>query len=106
MPVQKGKRRKRPRHRGIGGEHVDAPQTVVQSSAPVRTRRQRQRWQPPLWFNVALGFAMIVFGIFFFATQSHGMAMQERLLLLLGYFVVAGFYLAKAFQQYRARRQS
>jgi hypothetical protein len=77
-----------------------------QSRAPARTRVRRQRWQPPLWFNVALGLGMIAVGVVFFTTQNHGMAVQQRLLLLLGYLVVAGFYLRKALQQYRARRET
>jgi uncharacterized membrane protein SirB2 len=76
-----------------------------QSRAPARTRRPRQRWQPPLWFNVALGVGMIAVGVVFF-TNNQGMALQQRLLLLLGYLVVAGFYLRKALQQYRARRET
>jgi hypothetical protein len=106
MPVQKGKRRKRPRRRGPLTVS-DMPETTESSSArPITSKVRRRGFQPPLWVNLAFGIGMIVFGVVFTITPQKGMSTQNRLLLLLAYCVIAGFYLFRAFRQYRNKRQS
>lgn len=104
MPIQKGKRRKRPRSRGISQAHPVEPVTRPAPAAKVSERPVRKRWRPPLVINVVFGIAMVVFGVLFFAWNK-GIGVQERVLLLLAYLVVASIYLGKAFRQYRSSRQ-
>lgn len=47
---------------------------------------------------------MLVFGAVFFARPDSHMSTVSRLALLIGYLVVAGFYLVTAYRQYRERR--
>lgn len=67
---------------------------------------RRSRWQPPLWVNVAFGFAMFLLGIVFTLIPQKGMGLQGKLILLVLYWLVAAFYLSRALRQYRARRES
>lgn len=51
---------------------------------------------------------MLIFGVVFFAIPfaRKGMSTGSSVLLLLGYLVVAGFYLGTAYKQYREKRQA
>ncbi len=110
MPIQKGKRNKKPRRRGLS-EVTETASSAVGSSSASPVRRQtapqgrRRGWQPPLLVNVILGFGMVIFGIVTFVIPQHGAGMTQRLIFLVLYFLIAGLYLGKAFQQYRARQR-
>jgi uncharacterized membrane protein HdeD (DUF308 family) len=103
MPEQKGKKRRKPRSRGSGsGAHqVTAETTTVQQSRPAR-----RGWQGPPWLNAVLGVFMLIAGVYFFAFVQQGMDIRTRLLLLVAYIAVAGFYFFRAYKGYRARAAS
>jgi len=78
---------------------------------PAQTKPQRQKvmrkgWTPPLWVNVAFGASMLVLGVTFTVLPQRGMSTQNKLLLLVAYCVVAGFYLVRAYRQFRKRREA
>jgi len=108
MPVQKGKRRKRPRNR-TSLERTFEPSTAPpkspgaddkRSARPVRRTGRTQ----PLWVNVVIGVGMLVLGAFFtFILPQKGMSTGVKLALFIGYCIIAAFYLSKAYRQYRAR---
>ena len=105
MPVPKGKQRRKPRNRvrreltGVASEPAEAPATKTRGSKPVgRTRRQ-----PPLWLNVTLGFVMVIAGTYFTIFSPGGLGTAARLILLLGYYLIAGYYFGKAYRQYKRR---
>jgi hypothetical protein len=50
-----------------------------------------------------LGIIMAVAGPYFTIFASNGLSLAPRLLLLLGYFLIAGYYFGKAYRQYRRR---
>ena len=109
MPVQKGKRRRsrirnRPSHYESG--ETDNLPTVDEKPKRAAKPVMRRGWNPPLWVNLMLGVGMAVFGIFFFVLPQKGMGSGQRLLLLVGYFLVAGFYLFRAYRQYRQRQET
>ena len=108
MPVQKGKRRKRPRRRGSGGL-APAADEVVEPSPAVGKRAarpiMRRGWEPPLWVNATVGVVLFVLGIFFMMAPNPGFSGGVNVFILLGYFALAGLYLGKALRQYRRRRQ-
>jgi uncharacterized membrane protein HdeD (DUF308 family) len=61
-------------------------------------------WQGPPWFNAALGIFMLVAGVVFFALPaSKGTSLQNKLLFLVAYLVLAGFYLFRAYRGYRGQ---
>jgi hypothetical protein len=105
MPVQKGKQRRKPRNRvrrdpsneSVEFSGVAAPK--ARASKPVG----RARRQPPLWLNVTLGLIMVVAGTYFTIFSPGGLGTVARLILLLGYFLIAGYYFGKAYRQYRRR---
>lgn len=105
MPVPKGKQRRKPRNRvrrDLTSEAVEptaAPAAKTRNSRPVR----RSRRQPPLWLNVTLGIIMVVAGTYFTIFSPGGLRLAARLILLLGYFLVAGYYFGKAYRQYKRR---
>lgn len=107
MPIQKGKQRKKPRNRA----RRDPSSEIVEPSAPAvsKTRSARQvgrsRRQPPLWLNVVLGVIMVVAGTYFTIFVPGGLGPAARIILLLGYFLIAGYYFGKAYRQYRRRAQ-
>ncbi len=108
MPVQKGKRRKRPRNR-ITLERPFEPSTAPSKSSgadqkgSARPVRRAGRTQP-LWVNVVIGIGMLVLGAFFtFIMPQKGMSLAVKLALFIGYCIIAAFYLSKAYRQYRAR---
>ena len=108
MPERKGKRRRRPRNRPARGvltvDEDEAPPVPARSARPART--VRKRWQPPFWVNVTLGGGMLIFGLLFFILPQRGVGTNQKVLLFIGYLVVAGFYLVQAYRQYRARQQA
>jgi hypothetical protein len=61
----------------------------------------RTRRQPPLWLNVTLGIIMVVAGTYFTIFSPGGLGTTARLILLLGYFLIAGYYFGKAYRQYK-----
>jgi hypothetical protein len=46
---------------------------------------------------------MLVAGVYFFAFVQQGMDIRTRLLLLVAYVAVAGFYFFRAYKGYRTR---
>jgi len=108
MPVQKGKRRKRPRNRGTLEGPFEPSTAPSKSSGPdqkgsARPARRAGRTQP-LWVNVVIGIGMLVLGAFFtFIVPQKGMNLAVKLALFIGYCIIAAFYLSKAYRQYRAR---
>ena len=107
MPVQKGKRRKRPRNRSK--EHVssDNPATSTVAARPVKAAApRRSMWQGPPWLNAALGVFMLLAGVVFFAWDQKGTGIRDKLLLLVAYLVLAGFYFFRAYRGYRKQRTS
>lgn len=106
MPVQKGKRRRRPRNRGIRDEEseIQVPRSAAErkgSAAPVRRRRA----ELPLWANVAVGLVIIGVGTYLFVPR-HGSLQLSNFLILLIYFALGGLYIGRAALQYRKRRQA
>lgn len=108
MPIQKGKRNKKPRRRGVSETAGSVSRSAAPSASPVRQKAsaqgRRRGWQPPLWVNVMVGTGMVIFGIIQFFTQQHNAGMTGLVFLVL-YFVIAGLYLGKAYQQYRAKQR-
>ncbi len=108
MPVQKGKRRRRPRHRSSLERPLDSEAAPSKSSGAdhkgsARPVRRAGRTQP-LWVNVVIGIGMLVLGaIFTFIVPQKGMSVGVKLALFIGYCIIAAFYLSKAYRQYRAR---
>jgi hypothetical protein len=49
---------------------------------------------------------MLIAGVYFFAFVQQGMDIRTRLLLLVAYIAVAGFYFFRAYKGYRARAAS
>jgi hypothetical protein len=49
---------------------------------------------------------MVVAGTYFTILSPGGLNTTARLILLLGYYLIAGYYFAKAYRQYRARGQT
>jgi len=80
-------------------ESTTAPAAKTRSSRPVG----RNRRQPPVWLNVTLGIIMVVAGTYFTIFSPGGLALVARLILLLGYFLIAGYYFGKAYRQYKRR---
>ncbi len=107
MPIQKGKKRRRERRHGprIADEQLESD-SAASDVKPSRSRVSRRGWTPPLWVNAAFGFGMLVFGGLFALNPPKGESPGLRAALLLGYTAIAGFYLARAYRQYRARRES
>lgn len=101
MPEHKGKKRRKPRSTGRrSGAHSIASEAAA---APAAERPRRRGWQGPPWLNAVLGVFMLVAGLYFFFFVQQGMDIQSRLLLLVAYVAVAGFYFFRAFKGYRAR---
>jgi hypothetical protein len=98
MPEHRGKKRRKPRSRG-GGVQAQAAQTP--GAVPVRP--VRRGWQGPPWLNVILGVFMLAAGVYFFLFVQQGMDIKTRLILLVAYIAVAGFYFFRAYKGYRAR---
>jgi hypothetical protein len=46
---------------------------------------------------------MVVAGTYFTIFSPGGLGLTARLILLLGYFLIAGYYFAKAYRQYKRR---
>jgi hypothetical protein len=100
MPEQKGKKRRKPRSRGSGTavHEVNSEAVAARPARPVR-----RGWQGPPWLNAVLGVFMLIAGVYFFAFVQKGMDIRTRLLLLVAYVAVAGFYFFRAYKSYRAR---
>jgi hypothetical protein len=107
MPIQRGKRNKKPRRRGTTEFEEQYPARPMSSTAtPVKNDQgRRRRWQPPLWVNALLGVGMIIFGIIVFAMPQKGAGQTQRLIFLVLYFLIAALYLGKAYQQYRVKQR-
>jgi hypothetical protein len=105
MPIQKGKQRKKPRNRIRReplAEGAETPTTAAPKSHAAKPVA-RVRRQPPLWLNIMLGIIMAVAGPYFTIYASKGLGTAPRLLLLLGYLLIAGYYFGKAYRQYKRR---
>ena len=62
-----------------------------------------------MWVNLLIGGFLFILGIVFSVTSlaSHkGTSIGWNLIILVGYFALAGLYLGKAFRQYRKKQQS
>jgi hypothetical protein len=59
-----------------------------------------------MWVNLLIGGFLFILGIVFSLTPQKGSSIGWHLVILLGYFALAGLYLGKAFRQYRKKRQS
>jgi hypothetical protein len=105
MPLQKGKRRKRPRRRGPAVLAEDDQPQIVQERRTTRPATRRRGWQPPLAFNLIFGLVMIGLGLFFFVIPQKGMGTQGKLLLLILYFGLGALSLGRAYRQYRSKQQ-
>ncbi len=105
MPVPKGKQRRKPRNRVRRDLTSTAVEPATAPAAKTRSSRSagRSRRQPPLWLNVTLGIIMVVAGTYFTLFSPGGLSLIARLILLLGYFLVAGYYFGKAYRQYKRR---
>jgi hypothetical protein len=57
----------------------------------------------PLWANVVFGVSLLLIGFVFFVLPQKGSSTSTRLVFLVAYLFLAGFYLMKAYRQYRAR---
>lgn len=105
MPIQKGKQRRKPRNRTR--RDLDEESVVPSSQSPARASAakpvRRTRRQPPMWLNIMLGLIMVVAGPYFTIFAPGGLALPARGILLLGYFLIAGYYFLKAYRQYRAK---
>src|SRR5579864_846994 len=101
MPVQKGKKRKRPRRRGYASDLESEPTVIAQEKRTARTPGRRRGWQPPMSFNIIFGVLMVGLGVFFFAIPQKGMGTQSRLLLLILYLGLGSLSLWRAYRQYR-----
>ena len=71
---------------------------------PVKPQIMRRGWQGPPWFNAVLGLFMLGAGVAFFLAPSKGISARDKALLLVGYVVLAGFYLFRAYRAYRQRK--
>jgi predicted lipid-binding transport protein (Tim44 family) len=100
MPEQKGKKKRKPRSRGSGAGPQESTPAAATSQA---ARPVRRGWQGPPWMNAALGVFMLIAGVYFFGFAQQGMDIRTRLLLLVAYIAVAGFYFFRAYKGYRAR---
>jgi hypothetical protein len=105
MPVQKGKKRKRPRRRGSPLDAESEQPVMAQERRPTRAATRRRGWQPPLAFNVIFGVVMIAIGVFFFFIPQKGMGAEGRLLLLILYLGLGGLSLWRAYRQYQEKQQ-
>jgi hypothetical protein len=103
MPVQKGKRRKRPRtRRGGADDFADESSTpMVQEPSPRAQTRRAKRWQFPPWLNLAIGLALLALGAIFALAPTKGIPPVLHVVALVGYLFIAALYLSTAFRQYR-----
>lgn len=108
MPVQRGKKKSKRDRRRLRGPLFDSQDESETGTSPVASTRTRPvsrgRRPIPLWANSAIGLIMLAFGLFFYFKVQQGTNTVSRLLLLLAYCAVAGFYLFRAARQYRTRR--
>lgn len=107
MPVQKGKRRKRPRRHTSStavAESQDAQ--PAQASRVERRGARRQRWKPPPLVNAAFGATMIAVGVVFYFVIPQKGGSDTKLLFLILYLALGALYLGRAFLEYRRRQQS
>ena len=108
MPIQRGKKRKRTRrHAGREDGHEASVAATTPPAAPAKPRPsiwRRGKQAPPI-VNLIFGVMMLILGVVFFVSGlgSHG---GSNFVLLLLYMLVAGFYLSRAFRQYRGKRQT
>lgn len=105
MPVQKGKKRRKPRHRTAAGERpVETSPVAVpvqNKSSPPRLRGLNLPW----WANSVVGIFIIAVGVVFYLHPARGTTSSWQLIFLLGYFVIGALYLGKAVRQIIQRRR-
>lgn len=108
MPVQKGKRRKRPRGGRLGSDarpfDEEVPKAPIASQASGSRAARRKRFELPLWANLTAGVFLLILGTLFTLTPQKGFSALEHGIILLGYVALSALYLSKAFRQYRARQ--
>jgi hypothetical protein len=66
----------------------------------------RRSRQASLRTNLILGVVMLGVGLFFALNPARGTDPTLRVVFLFAYLLVASFYLARAYRQYRARESS
>ena len=107
MPVQKGKKRKRERHRAVVETRPERAPSVPPQPGRERPKIMRRGKPAPLWVNVGFGCFMLVAGVAFYLSgigAPHGGHGSSLLLVL--YLLLAGFYLARAARQYFGARRT
>src|SRR5579884_359172 len=99
MPIQKEKKRRKPRSRGNGVSTALGEIPETQQAKPVK--KSRPRFEAPMWLNLALGIGMVVFGVVFFVISiAGGSAIStQNIIILVLYLFVAALYLGKAWRQ-------
>ncbi len=106
MPIQRGKKRKRTRRHSGRDDGCEEPVTAAPVESPKpRPKVWRRGHQPAPIVNLIFGLMMLILGLVFFVSGL-GASGGTKFLLLLLYMLVAGFYLSRAFRQYRARRHT
>jgi len=92
MPVQRGKRRKRPRNRRSGADYLsDESSSPIIEETPARTRTRRaRRWQFPPWLNLVIGLALLTLGAVFALAPAKGIPSLLHVTALVGYLLIAG----------------
>lgn len=103
MPVQKGKRRKRPRGRRSAADYLadESSTPIVERTSPKPRTRRARRWQFPPWLNLGIGAALLGLGALFALSPAKGIPPALHIVALVGYLLIAGLYLSTAFRQYR-----
>jgi hypothetical protein len=108
VPVQRGKRHKKPRRRGgqtlLRDDPMIAARPAVEAAPPKRKGfGARQR---PWWLNVAFGVIMLIVGVATYVIPQKGVDPHERFLFLLLYFVIAAVTIGIGIFQYRRQHQA
>ena len=109
MPVQKGKKHKRPRG-GRGERFAEGSGATPLAPEPRRAVRERppQRKRGllglPMGWKIALGTTMLVAGVIFYFIPQKGASESSKLIFLAGYCLLAAFYLGSAYRDWRRKR--
>lgn len=82
-------------------EVASHPAVPVKQAAPAPAMWRGRNL--PWWVNALLGAFIIIVGIFFFFNPARGMTGSWQWVFLVGYFVIGGLYVGKAYRQYTSR---
>lgn len=109
MPVQKGKKHKRPRG-GRADRVAGSSGAIPVASEPQRVTRERSAPRRrglmglPLGWKIALGVTMLGAGVIFYFMPQKGTSESSKLIFLAGYCLLAAFYLGSAYRDWRRKR--